>query len=231
VALQFHGCGGVKPLQDVYAEAAREAGWAACIVDSYAHRNIGRRQAYAAVCTGLRLQGSERAGDVYAALAWARRQPWADCSRLALAGWSHGGWTVADALAMPRAAAERATRLSPLPDDMLAGVRAVFLVYPYAGIGCAAAARGWRIKPATTAIVCGRDSVVGKAGPLKMLRRLTREGVPVETEYFPAATHAFDEAGAKDLRVRYDPDLTARALGLYRRLLGAAAAARESNPS
>jgi dienelactone hydrolase len=223
VALQFHGCGGLKPLQFVYAEAAREAGWAACVVDSYAHRGISRVQAYATVCTGMRLHGSERAGDLYAALEWARRQDWADAERFALAGWSHGGWTVADALSMSRETAERATKLAPLPEEMLAGVRAVLLVYPYAGIGSAAAAQGWRIKPKTSAIVCGRDLIVGKGGALKLVRRLETNAVPVSTEYFSGATHAFDEADARDARVRHDPALTARALSLYQQLLRNAA--------
>ena len=223
VVLQFHGCGGLKPLQFVYANAAREAGWAACVVDSYAHRRIGRRQAYATVCSGLRLHGSERAGDLYAALEWARRQAWADATRAALAGWSHGGWTVADALSMSRAAAERATRIAPLPEEMLAGVVAAFLVYPYAGIGSAATAKGWRVRPKTVAVVCGKDSIVGKTAPMKLARRLTHDEVPIATEFFAAATHAFDEEGANDLRVRHDPELTARAIGLYQDLLRSAA--------
>ncbi|MBL8551743.1 MAG: prolyl oligopeptidase family serine peptidase [Hyphomonadaceae bacterium] len=223
VVLQFHGCGGVKPLQGVYAEAAREAGWAACIVDSYAHRNISKTQAYATVCSGLRLQGPERAGDLYAALEWARRQDWADPRRIALAGWSHGGWTAADALSMPRAAAERATKIAPLPEDVLAGVVAAFLVYPYAGIGSVAGAKGWRISPKTCVIVGGKDYVVGKAGPLKLVRRLEMDDVPITSEFFAAATHAFDEEGANDMRVRYDPELTARAIGHYQALLRGAA--------
>jgi dienelactone hydrolase len=106
---------------------------------------------------------------------------------------------------------------------MLAGVRAVFLVYPYAGIGSAAAAKGWRIKPKTTAIVAGRDIIVGKDDPLRLTRRLERDDVPVATEFFPAATHAFDEEDARDMRVRHDPDLTAHAFFLYQRLLRDAA--------
>jgi dienelactone hydrolase len=124
---------------------------------------------------------------------------------------------------MSRHAAARATRLAPLPEDLLAGVRAVFLVYPYAGIGSMAASKGWRIAPRTTAIVCGRDSIVGKADPLKLMRRLERDHVPVATEFFPAATHSFDEADARDVRVCHDPELTRRALALYRALLRGAA--------
>jgi dienelactone hydrolase len=219
VVLQFHGCGGVKSLQERYANAAREAGWAAVIVDSHAHRGIGRLSAYSTVCTGTRLWGRERAGDLYAALEWARRQGWANGERLAVAGWSHGGWAILDALSMTRASAERATRLEGLPEEPLTGLDSVFLVYPYCSVGCLAALHGWRVRPRTQAIVGGRDSVVGCATPLRTLRRLKNDGAPIDIAVFPNATHAFDEAEARDFRVRYDPQLTQEAVGLYQRLL------------
>ncbi|MBI1185842.1 MAG: prolyl oligopeptidase family serine peptidase [Alphaproteobacteria bacterium] len=221
VVLQFHGCGGVKPLQARYADAARAAGWAAVIVDSYAHRRISQAQAYAFVCTGLRLHGRERAGDLYAALAWARRQDWANPERLAVAGWSHGGWTVLDALAMEHAHAERATKL-PLPHAPLAGVRGAFVVYPYCGPGRAPMRRVLDPPIAMTAIVGGRDSVVGT--PRRALERLAAHGVALDLHLFETATHAFDEAEARDVRVCYDAALTARATALYQALLRACAA-------
>jgi dienelactone hydrolase len=220
VTLQFHGCGGVKPLQRRYGEAALNAGWAAVIVDSYAHRRIAPLAAYSLVCTGLKLWGRERAGDLYAALAWARAQPWADGGRLALAGWSHGGWTVLDAIAMDHAQAARATHLD-LPAAPLAGVRGAFLVYPYCGLGSVPMRRMLDHGVRMTAIVGGRDSVVGAAAPLKALARMKAHGAALETHVFETATHAFDEVEARDLRVRYDPALTARAAGLYQALLRA----------
>jgi dienelactone hydrolase len=219
IVLQFHGCGGVKTFQERYANAAREAGWAAVIVDSYAHRGIGRLGAYSTVCTGLQLWGRERAGDLYAALEWARRQDWADRQRLAVAGWSHGGWTILDALSMTRALAERATGLENLPEEPLQGLDAAFLVYPYCSLGCIATLHGWRVRPRTQAIVGGRDVIVGTETPLRTLRRLERDNVPIAITVFDKATHAFDEPESRDLRVRYDPALTARAMKLYQNLL------------
>jgi dienelactone hydrolase len=40
---------------------------------------------------------------------------------------------------------------------------------------------------------------------------------------FDTATHAFDEAGNKDIRMRYDPALTEQARRMYRDFLEAAA--------
>jgi len=221
VVLQFHGCGGVKPIQERYAEAARAAGWAAVIVDSYAHRGITRLEAYAQVCTGVRLWGRERAGDLYAALEWARRRDWADGERLAVAGWSHGGWTVLDALAMDRESAVRATKLD-LPAAPLAGVRAAFVVYPYCGFGSVPARRPFDPSVRMTAIVAGRDVIVGTRAPLRALERMKSRGAALDIQVFDTATHAFDEAEAKDFRVRPDAALTARAEALYQDLLSRA---------
>ncbi|MGE0827804.1 MAG: dienelactone hydrolase family protein [Hyphomonadaceae bacterium] len=235
VVLQFHGCGGVKSFQRLYAEAARDAGWAAIIVDSYAHRGITRLGAYATVCTGARLWGGERAGDLFAALAFARAQDWADASRLAVAGWSHGGWTVLDALAMSDELAQRTTKLD-LPGQPLQGLIGAFLIYPYVGPGCIAALRGLRHKPPMHAIVCGQDWIVGPKSPARVLNRFAAAGAPVKIDTFATGTHAFDELDPKDLRVRADAALRLRAFGIYQDFLRSLSAeprpqARASQPS
>jgi dienelactone hydrolase len=38
---------------------------------------------------------------------------------------------------------------------------------------------------------------------------------PVDVVLLEGATHAFDEKEARDLRVRYDPELMTRAHGMY----------------
>src|SRR5262245_54273463 len=78
VLIMLHGCGGPRPFINDMAQVAVRAGAAVINVDSYAHRHISRVAAFATVCTGARLWGRERAGDLYAALAWAREQSWAD---------------------------------------------------------------------------------------------------------------------------------------------------------
>src|SRR5882672_5137603 len=116
VVIQLHGCGGKKNLQERWAAVATKAGWAVLVVDSYSHRRISTLEAYATVCTGLQLWGRERAGDFYAAMEWVRGQGWADASRIAVAGWSHGGWTALDGMCLtPGAEMASATRLDGLP--------------------------------------------------------------------------------------------------------------------
>jgi dienelactone hydrolase len=216
VVLQFHGCGGMKNLQARWADTARAAGWAVLVVDSYGHRRIDSFEAYATVCTGLQLWGRERAGDLYAMLEWTRTQGWADPSRIAAAGWSHGGWTVLDAMALqPGAEAEKVTRLSGLRDEPLEGLVGAFILYPWQGFGALAPSRGLRFDAPVQAIVGTGDSVVGGHYVARTLSAMKTPRLPINVEVFDGATHAFDEIEAQDWRVKYSPELTARAHGMY----------------
>lgn len=222
VVVQLHGCGGRKAFQDRWAEVVRDAGWAAVIVDSYAHRRISDAEAYATVCAGLKFRGAERAGDLFAAMEWVRRQAWADPARIVVAGWSHGGWTALDAMAMSAGAeAERLTGLSGLGDEPLSGLAGAFLVYPFASLPSIARLHGLRVDVSPLAIVGGRDVIVGGRGLGSALRRMKTPGAPIEVVVFDKATHAFDEVDARDLRVRHDAGLTRRAEGLLRDYLAA----------
>lgn len=226
VVIQLHGCGGKKPFQAHWAEQAKTAGWAVIVVDSYRHRNISTLQAYATVCTGVRLWGRERAGDLYAMMEWARAQSWADSTRIAVAGWSHGGWTALDAMSLrPGAEMASATRLDGLGDEPLKGLIGAFLVYPYVGPGSTAWLRGISADAPVKALVGTADVVVGGASLARTLQKMKTPGAPVDITLLQGATHAFDEVEAKDLRVRYDPALTELAHDLYRDWLRARAAA------
>jgi dienelactone hydrolase len=198
VVVQMHGCGGVQPMQRRYADAALEAGVAVVILDSLTPRGIGRREAQLTVCSGLRLRGAERAGDLRAALDWVRAQPWADSGRIAAAGWSHGAWAIMEALAA---------------DDGHAGVAALklaVLVYPYAGPLAHTASRGWgENRPAVLACLGGRDAVVGRVAPRRAIARLQDDGLAVELVELAEATHGFDDDHASDPRSVHRPGLAA----------------------
>jgi dienelactone hydrolase len=205
VVVQMHGCGGLQPAQFAYAEAAQARGIAAVVVDSMAPRGIGKAQARLTVCTGARLRGPERAQDLVAALHWLERQPWADTDRVAAAGWSHGGWSVMEALA--------AAPMHP----RLAELKLVALFYPYAGVLARTAAQGWGPhRPPVFACLAGRDGVVGARGPRRALARLQADGLAVSILDLPEASHAFDEAEpSPDPRTIHRPDLTAQARAAY----------------
>jgi dienelactone hydrolase len=217
VVIQLHGCGGRKDFQTEWAEVVKAEGWAAVVVDSYRHRRISTIEAYTTVCTGLQLWGQERAGDLFAALEWVRRQDWADTSTIVAAGWSHGGWTALDAMAMqPGEEAERTTRVSGLPDEPLEGLAGAFLVYPFAGPGSMARMRGLRCDVAPLALVGTADIIVGGRSLGRTLQRMETPGTPIEVVLLEGATHAFDEKDARDIRVRFNPELVETARGFLR---------------
>lgn len=228
VLFALHGCGGPREFQDRIAEVAVSAGAAVIQIDSYAPRRISRAAALATVCTGARLHGRERAGDLYAALAWARRQPWADSERFAAIGWSHGSWTIMDALALRSGAEmERATGLTELSDEPLAGLQGALLVYPYTSVGSFAGRRPWRFSPRhTIAIIAERDYIVGPTRDV--LERQRAQGAAVEIVLFENATHAFEDESAEDPRVRYNPAATQREHEMLRQMIEAINAPKPS---
>ncbi len=227
--IQLHGCGGKGAFQFGWAKVARDAGWAVIVVDSYAFRNISRMQAYATVCTGLHLWGRERAGDLYAMMEWARRQAWADPKRIAVAGWSHGGWTALDGMSLiPGAEMASATHLTDLPEEPLSGLVGAFCVYPYVGVGTLSGSRGVRWDAPIKALVGTADVIVGGRGLARTLQKMRTPRTPAEVVILEGATHAFDEPAAKDLRVHYDPELTERAQVMYSDFLKGLAAQRST---
>lgn len=218
--VQMHGCGGCCPFQDDYARAAVAAGAAALVVDSYPHRRIKPAAALRSVCLGLRLWGRERAGDLYAALAWARTQPRIDATRLYAAGWSHGGWSVLDAAAVSTPAERgRWTRLVDLPEEPLGGLAGVLAVYPYCGLASVANARGLRVAAPVQAIAAGADSVVGGASLRTRLAALPKPGPAIDVTFFKGATHAYDQPDATDPRFKFNADLAAKTQVLFAQML------------
>lgn len=204
VVVQMHGCGGLQSMQRRYAQAAREAGIAAVILDSFGPRGIARSEALMTVCTGLRLRGPERAGDLTAVLEWLETQAWADSQRVAAAGWSHGGWSIMEALA------------AASPHAATARLKLAALIYPYAGPGSRTAKHGWGShRPKVLACLAGRDFIVGVAGPRKAVERLQADGLDVDLLRLPDATHAFDDDEANDIRVRYRADYEAQLRDRY----------------
>jgi dienelactone hydrolase len=218
LVIMLHGCGGPRPFIRRMADVAVEAGAAALLADSFAHRRISRIGAYTTVCTGARLHGRERAGDLYAAYAYARAQGWVDRDRIIVMGWSHGGWTIADALAL-RSGAEmrRVTGLDDLPDEPLEGLARAIMVYPYAGIGSYVDRRAWRIAPRALAIVAQRDYIVGDSSAA--LRRQQARNASLDIVVYERATHAFEDAEARDPRIRFSAEATAREQEMLREMI------------
>ncbi len=197
--VMLSGCGGVRQVQSDYAEIANAQGWAAVIVDSHGARGIGRFGARAFVCTALRMRGAARAGDVFATLERLRDDERVDANRLAVIGWSHGGWTALDALALADA--------GEAPEDALDGLRGAFLLYPYCGTLTRADRNPIGADIPVTIVIAGRDRVVSPGECRRLVEARRAEGSLITPIEEAELTHAFDaEDQPWDPRMRFDRD-------------------------
>ncbi len=201
----FHGCGGVSDRIRSWARELKAAGWAALILDSLGPRGITGEE----VCSGRRLLGRERAGDVLVAIEEARRRPEVDPERLVLFGWSHGGWTLIEIMAMnpPR---ELPPSLNAAPTRALEGVRGIVLFYPYCGL----AARTGVWEPKIPALfLLGRNDQTAPAAPcIVMAEDLRDSGRVAEAHVYEGVGHGFDHPNRPgDPDSRRSPNATARA--------------------
>ncbi len=226
-ALLFHGCGGLRGHLPLYAAAAKAAGWRAVIVDSYGPRGWSQAFGMATVCTGLLLRGHERAGDILATIHGVSQRPEVDATKLVLAGWSHGGWGIMEAMS-----AERSGPSLGIADPgavALDGVKATYLAYPYVGIAALNRMRPWRHCPKTLAVISQRDHLTTVRNAQRVHDMVRSCGAEVETWIAPG-THSFDEPSSVP-PTRHDPELTSEAIRRFRALLEDTAAAPRVSPA
>lgn len=222
--LLFHGCGGLRDHLPRYAEAAKAAGWRAFIVDSYGPRGWSREMALLTVCTGLRLRGDERAGDILAALDGVSRRRDVEPSKIALAGWSHGGWGIMEAMSADRR--DRTLGLANPGAVALDGVLAAYLAYPYIGVAALNRMRPWKHCPRTLAVISRSDHLTTVRNAESVHAMVRDCGADIET-WIAEGTHAFDEPGAAK-PMRYHPELADEAVGRFVALLNDVAVAPET---
>lgn len=184
-------------------------GWRAAIVDSYGARGWSRNYGMATVCTGLQFHGDQRAGDILAAITGLSARPDVDGTRLALAGWSHGGWGIMEAMSADPSR-RGALGLVDAQDCDLSGVQATWLAYPYIGFGASNRMRPWRHCPRVLAVIARRDHLTTVRNAERIHAMVKTCGAEVET-WIAEGTHSFDEPMSSP-PMRHDPKLTDEAL-------------------
>ncbi len=220
VMLIFPGCGGTREHHTRWAEIATQEGYFGIIVDSFAPRGLGRERALREVCSGSRLWGRERAGDVAAMLTWLRDLPGADAEQVVLFGQSHGAWSIMDLLSMDLSRQTPTPLSDPLQPDILSGVQGTVLFYPYCGAFSMTGEKGWTVQPEGLMYISGQDEVVSALACRRTAEWLTASGVPLTVHELPDAGHAFDEFSLpEDSPLTYRPDLAARATAEVRQFL------------
>lgn len=208
VVLIIPGCEGVKP------ERAKprmdwlvEQGYMAVMVDSHKGRGLDEDT----VCGGHALWGPERAGDIYVALEAIRQHPKADTDNIALLGYSHGGWTIHDALSYNGNASYA---LASTPPQVLQSVKAAIVYYPYCGLP--SRARYTYNNPTPLLIInAGEDTTVDPAECEAMADKWVTQGLPVRSITYPAVGHGFDVSSHKNS----DPGTHQQALNVVKEFL------------
>ena len=219
VVILMHGCGGPRGVQASYAQHATACGFMAMAPDSLAYRNISYEDAVAKVCTGARLRAGERAGDLFAALELARQDPRADTQTILLAGWSHGAWTIMDALTYAHENLAPPS-LKHLPNSALDGVRGVLALYPYSGFLARSRGHDWPDDIRVEALLVRGDAVCSDVESAKLLEAKQAAGAPVSWSWIDGATHGFDEQNHKpNSGLVYDAGKAREAEALFVRFL------------
>ena len=200
--LAFHGCGGQRQsMLDNLNSWLLPAGFAVLYVDSFAARGI---QDWQPVCDGKLLWGNERAQDVYAALELAAAMPQVDAGRMAIMGFSHGGWAILDALAYGGAAGHGFTQPG---QQALRLVKAAVTYYPYCGYP--AQLRLNSQAPGDIPLLmllAGEDSVTDHQQCLDSLDDLKLE--QIQLVQYQTADHVFDQPSPMNT---YQPAIAADA--------------------
>jgi dienelactone hydrolase len=89
----LHGCDGVGRHYRIWAAQLRDWGYAALLVDSFRPRGVST------VCNhGMIVPPLDQAQDAFAAASYLRRLPNIRADRIAVIGFSHGGWAVLKAV-------------------------------------------------------------------------------------------------------------------------------------
>ena len=166
------GCTGTHEFHHAWAQLFVDAGFVVLLIDSFKARGVKSDAALDAVCEGEQVWGFQRAGDVLVSLDRLRDHPQINPEKLYLVGWSHGGWSVLDAVALS-GRDERLPTLSTPLSNSLAGVQAVAALYPYCGFGNHFDRLGW---PSDAIhglfIVADRDRNVDPQPCIDMAQRL-----------------------------------------------------------
>ncbi|WP_426415641.1 dienelactone hydrolase family protein [Aestuariirhabdus sp. LZHN29] len=198
----FHGCAGPEPqLSLPRATWLTQQGYVALLVDSFSGRGLSADR----VCSGHQFWGNQRASDVYAALSHLRAQAFVDAERLALLGYSHGGWTVLDALTYNGERPLGALKATP---GALRGVKAVVAYYPYCEFP-AHFVTGWDASVPVLSLLAGQDSVVNVDACLTLFDRMQSQGTALAYELYPQSEHVFDGDSGMNA---YDPLVAEQAL-------------------
>jgi dienelactone hydrolase len=185
----LHGCGGIKSREDVWVKRLVKWGYVTLQVDSFTPRG------HTNICSSVRIIPPEtRAQDAHDARSYLGGLPFVDRNRIAVMGWSHGGWTTLHTIS-------EKIRIEKRGDPFQAAVA----FYPYCSISLE------DLRGPLLILIGERDDWCPAAMcSNRMPSRKTANEVILKI--YPGAYHGFDWKGKdfsyKGHRFLYDPAAT-----------------------
>ncbi len=214
----LHGCGGLAPNHVDWGNWWRARGFAVYAINSYKGRGWKGPQ-IKEVCTGRRLTGTERTADAMVGLADVKTNPNIDPNRIIIMGWSHGGWTALDLMALNPPKRNPPTLTQPVrmksgQPATLQGVRGVITLYPYCGQLAEVQKLGLNVRIPLLMLNGGADRIVPHEACEAVAARASQSGFPIRAHTYEGADHGFDNKKAKgtfraDVRADTEKRITA----------------------
>ncbi len=224
ILIYMHGCVRFVEHADLWGQALASQGYAMLMIDSFGPRNIGERAQRSAVCTGFRLQGRERSGDLWAALNMIKKNIGLDganidSSRIAAIGFSHGAWSIMDMMTQwttGKLPGSLTSTQVPPPVPTVQDLKALVLFYPWCrAFSLTQTVGAWSTIPPTHFVRPYNDTVVGTDGCNKNIADLSTAALasgqgPVSNLIIDASDHAFDEPSGD--HIPFEPVPTQQAI-------------------
>ena len=191
--IMFHACGGPYPYLDSWQKFFSDNGIASIQVDSTGPRGMNRRTAIRTVCSGVDLQGQERAGDVYSVLANLEQFSWIDNDNLFLAGWSHGAYTLMDFMTMNDDLVP--SNILDFNQNTIPRIKGKITFYPHCGILNLSQKYKWRTRTPSLVFLADQDGFGLATQPsdcIELFQSMNKNEKYIDYYLMENSTHVFD---------------------------------------
>lgn len=191
--IMFHACGGPYPYLDSWQKFFSDNGIASIQVDSAGPRGMTRRTAIRTVCSGVDLQGQERAGDVYSILTNLDKYSWIDKENLFVAGWSHGAYTLMDFMTMNDNLIP--SNILDFDQQAIPNIKGKITFYPHCGILNLSQKYPWRTKTPSIVFLADQDGFGPATQPtdcIDLFDSMNKEEKYIDYYLMENSTHVFD---------------------------------------
>ena len=191
--IMFHACGGPYPYLDSWQNFFRDNGIASIQVDSAGPRGMTRRTAIRTVCSGVDLQGQERAGDVYSILTNLDQYSWIDKENIFVAGWSHGAYTLMDFMTMNDNLIP--SNILDFDQQFIPKIKGKITFYPHCGILNLSQKYPWRTKTPSIVFLADQDGFGLATQPtdcIDLFDSMNKEEKYIDYYLMEDSTHVFD---------------------------------------